>query len=106
VPPPTSQSTESTLFSGDITIEAEPFADIAELAAFEEAVRRVPSAEDVEVSKFKNHRAVVGLRLAADTPLVFELRRASDQTFDVEDAEAGRLVLAMHTGDLPFPMRP
>lgn len=106
VPPPTSQSTESTLYSGQITIEAEPFADIAGLAAFEAAVRNVPSAEDVEVSKFKNHRAVVGLTLAADTPLVFELRRASDQTFDVEDAEPGRLVLTMHTGELPFPMRP
>jgi hypothetical protein len=106
VPPPASQSTESTLYSGQITIEAEPFADIAALAAFEQAVRNVPSAEDVEVSKFKNHRAVVGLTLAADTPLVFELRRASDQTFDVEDAEPGRLVLAMHTGELPFPMRP
>jgi hypothetical protein len=106
VPPPASQSTESTLYSGQITIEAEPFADIAALAAFEDAVRRVPSAEDVEVSKFKNHRAVVGLTLAADTPLVFELRRASDQSFDVEDAEPGRLVLTMHTGELPFPMRP
>ena len=106
VPPPTSQSTESTLYSGQITIEAEPFADIAGLAAFEEAVRKVPSAEDVEVSKFKNHRAVVELRLATETPLVFELRRASDQTFDVQDAEPGRLVLAMHAGELPFPMRP
>jgi hypothetical protein len=106
VPPPASQSTESTLYSGQITIEAEPFADIAALAAFEQAVRNVPSAEDVEVSKFKNHRAVVGLTLIADTPLVFELRRASDQSFDVEDAEPGRLVLTMHTGELPFPMRP
>src|SRR3954454_11581156 len=106
VPPPTSQSTESALYSGDITIEAEPFEDIAALAAFEAAVRKVPGAEDVEVRKFKSHRAVVDLRLAAEAPLVFELRRASDQTFDVEDAEPGRLVLTMHTGELPFPMRP
>src|SRR3954454_4049773 len=106
VPPPTSQSTESALYSGDITIEAEPFEDIAALAAFEAAVRKVPGAEDVEVRKFKSHRAVVDLRLAAEAPLVFELRRASDQTFDGEDAEPGRLVLTMHTGELPFPMRP
>jgi len=37
---------------------------------------------------------------------VFELRRASDQTFDVEQAGDGRLDLTIHAGDLPFPMRP
>src|SRR3954470_16379288 len=106
VPPPASQSTESALYSGQITIEAEPFADIAGLAAFEAAVRNVPSAEDVQVSKFKNHRAVVGLTLAADTPLVFELRRARGPSSGGEGADPGRLVLTMHTGELPFPMRP
>jgi hypothetical protein len=37
---------------------------------------------------------------------VFELRRASDQTFDVDQVHEGRLDLTMHAGDLPFPMRP
>ena len=56
--------------------------------------------------KLKEHRAVVDLHLPAEVPLVFELRRASDQTFDVDHAEAGRLDLTIHVGELPFPVRP
>jgi hypothetical protein len=66
----------------------------------------VPNAEDVVVPTFDGGRAVVELRLAAEMPLVFELRRASDRAFDVEHSEPGRLVLAMHAEDLPFPARP
>jgi hypothetical protein len=106
VPPPAAPSPESALHSGNVEIEAGPFADIAELAAFERAVRRVPNAEDVVVPTFDGGRAVVELRLAAEMPLVFELRRASDRAFDVEHSEPGRLVLAMHAEDLPFPARP
>jgi hypothetical protein len=106
VPPPAAPSPESALHSGNVEIEAGPFADIAELAAFEQAVRRVPNAEDVVVPTFDGGRAVVELRLAAEMPLVFELRRASDRAFDVEHSEPGRLVLAMHAEDLPFPARP
>jgi hypothetical protein len=106
VPPPAAPSPESALHSGNVEIEAGPFTDIAELAAFEQAVRRVPNAEDVVVPTFDGGRAVVELRLAAEMPLVFELRRASDRAFDVEHSEPGRLVLAMHAEDLPFPVRP
>jgi hypothetical protein len=106
VPPPASQPTESALYSGHVAVEAGPFPDIATLAAFEGALRRVPHAEDVFVRSFETHRAVVELRLAAEVPLVFELRRASDQAFDVDHADAGRLTLTMHSGSLPFPMRP
>jgi hypothetical protein len=106
VPPPSATSTESTLYSGDVAIDAGPFEEIAALARFEQAVRAVPHAEEVAVRKFKAQRAVVDLRLAAEVPLVFELRRASDETFDVERADPGRLELTMHPGELPFPMRP
>jgi hypothetical protein len=106
VPPPTIPSTESTLFSGPVTIAAGPFEDVAALAQFEQALRAVPHAESVSVRKLKDHRAVVDLQLASDVPLVFELRRASDHTFDVDHAEPGRLELTIHAGDLPFPVRP
>jgi hypothetical protein len=106
VPPPTAPSSESTLFSGHVAIHAGPFADISALAAFEAALRAVPQAEEVSVRKLKDQRAVVDLRLAAEIPLVFELRRASDQTFDVEHVDEGRLDLALHPDDLPFPARP
>jgi len=106
VPPPTIPSTESTLFSGPVTIHAGPFADVTGLALFEQALRAVPNATEVSVRKLKDQRAVIDLELATDVPLVFELRRASDHTFDVDHAEPGRLDLTIHPGDLPFPMRP
>jgi hypothetical protein len=106
VPPPTIPSTESTLFGGHVAIHAGPFVDIAQLAGFEQALRTVPGVEEVSVRKLKEHRAVIDLQLGAEVPLVFELRRASDHTFDVDHAEPGRLDLTMHSGDLPFPMRP
>jgi hypothetical protein len=106
VPPPATTSSESTLFSGHVAIHAGPFEDIAALAQFEEALRAVPHAEQVSVRKLKDQRAVVDLQLGAEVPLVFELRRASDQTFDVDDVGEGRLDLTMHSGELPFPARP
>jgi hypothetical protein len=101
VPPPAAPSTEATLYSGHVAIDAGPFADIATVAAFEDALRRVPHADDVYVRSFEAHRALLELRLVADVPLVFELRRSSDQAFDVDHADAGRLTLTMHAGHLP-----
>jgi hypothetical protein len=106
VPPPAAPSAESTLFSGHVAIHAGPFEDVATLAQFEQALRAVPHAEEVAVRKLKDQRAVVDLQLAAEVPLVFELRRASERTFDVEHVGEGRLDLTVHTGELPFPMRP
>jgi hypothetical protein len=106
VPPPAAPSTESTLYNGHVAVDAGPFADIATLAGFEDALRHVPHAEDVYVRSFEAHRALLELRLAAEVPLVFELRRASDQAFDVDHADPGRLALTMHSANLPFPMRP
>jgi hypothetical protein len=106
VPPPAVPSAESTLFSGHVAIHAGPFEDIGTLAQFEQALRAVPHAEEVAVRKLKDQRAVVDLQLAAEVPLVFELRRASERTFDVDQVGEGRLDLTVHTGDLPFPMRP
>jgi hypothetical protein len=107
VPPPSSPSSESTLFAGTVVVEAAPFDEIGTLAIFEAVLRSIPQAEDVHVRSFEGGRAVLDVRLAGEVPLVFELRRASDHAFDVEHAEPGRLELAMHPpGDLPFPMRP
>jgi hypothetical protein len=101
VPPPAAPSTESALYSGPVAIDAGPFADITTLAAFEEALRHVPHAEDVYVRSFEAHRALLEVRLAAEVPLVFELRRGSNQGFDVDHAEPGRLTLTMHAAHPP-----
>jgi hypothetical protein len=107
VPPPAAPSSEGSLFNGHVAVDAGPFADIATLAAFEQALRGVPHAEDVYVRSFEGHRALLELRLSGEVALVFELRRVCDQAFDVEHADGGRLILTMHsTANLPFPMRP
>jgi hypothetical protein len=107
VPPPAAPSSEGSLFNGHVAVDAGPFADIATLAAFEQALRAVPHAEDVYVRSFESHRALLELRLSSEVALVFELRRVCEQAFDVEHADGGRLTLTMHsTANLPFPMRP
>jgi hypothetical protein len=107
VPPPAPPSSEGTLFAGHVVVEAAPFDDVGVLAAFESALRSVAQADEVHVRSFEGGRALFDIRLGGEAALVFELRRASDQGFDVERAEPGRLELAMHPpGDLPFPMRP
>jgi hypothetical protein len=107
VPAPSPPSSEGSLFDGHVAVDAGPFADIATLAAFEQALRSVPNAEDVYVRSFEGHRALLELRLSGEVALVFELRRVCEQAFDVEHADGGRLILTMHsTANLPFPMRP
>src|SRR6478609_4251351 len=69
VPPPTIPSTESTLFSGPVTIHAGPFAEVTGLALFEQALRAVPNATEVSVRKLKDQRAVIDLELATEVPL-------------------------------------
>jgi hypothetical protein len=107
VPAPEPSSSESALYAGHVAVEAAPFDDVGTLAIFESALRSVSHAEEVHVRSFENGRAEFDLRLGGEVALVFELRRASDHAFDVEDAEPGRLRLTMHPpGDFPFPMRP
>jgi hypothetical protein len=96
VPPPAPPSPEGSLFSGHVVVDAGPFSEITSLAAFEQALTRVPHAEDVHVSSFEGHRARIALRLSGEVALVFELRRVSDQGFDVRDSEPGRLTLTVH----------
>jgi hypothetical protein len=118
VPPPAPPSPEGSLFSGHVVVDVGPFSEIASLAAFEQALTRVPHAEDVHVSSFEGHRARIELRLSGEVALVFELRRVSDQGFDVRDSEPGALTLTIHGARMSdsataaaqratqFPMRP
>jgi hypothetical protein len=118
VPPPAPPSPEGSLFSGHVVVDVGPFSEIASLAAFEQSLTRVPHAEDVHVSSFEGHRARIELRLSGEVALVFELRRVSDQGFDVRDSEPGALTLTIHGAQMSesataaaqratqFPMRP
>jgi len=92
-PAPAAGAHEDTVFEGTVVIDAGPFADIATLGAFEQALARVPGAEDVYVSGFEGNRALVELRLAAPTAVVRALRATLPTAFTVAGADANRLTL-------------
>jgi hypothetical protein len=47
----------------EVVVDAGPFADIASLSAFEQALARVPGVEDALVRSFEGNRAVIDVRL-------------------------------------------
>jgi hypothetical protein len=47
----------------EVTVEAGPFADIASVSAFEQALARVPGVEDAMVRSFEGNRAIIDVRL-------------------------------------------
>ena len=54
-------------------LNAGPFTDIAALASFEQALARLPQAEDVYVRGFEGNRALVDIKLAAPLALLDEI---------------------------------
>jgi hypothetical protein len=81
-PAPAAQPAEAT-FSGDVVINAGPFADMATLSAFELALSRLPGSADAYVRSFEGHRALVEVRLEQPVDLLAELRRTLPFRFDV-----------------------
>lgn len=61
------------LFPRHVELEAGPFADFAELSAFERSLARLPKVEDVYVRRFGDDRAEIELTLAEERPLVHDL---------------------------------
>jgi hypothetical protein len=61
------------LFPTHVELDAGPFADFAELSAFERSLARLPKIEDVYVRRFAGERAEVELTLAEERPLVHDL---------------------------------
>jgi hypothetical protein len=84
-----------TLLSGDVTIEAAPFGDLATLAAFEQALQRVPGVAGVYVRALDAGRAAIDVRLAGQVALGAALRATAPLPFTVTDVRDGRLTLAI-----------
>ena len=61
------------LFPLQVELDAGPFADFAELSAFERSLARLPKVEDVYVRRFGDERAEIELTLAEERPLVHDL---------------------------------
>jgi hypothetical protein len=61
------------LFPTHVELDAGPFADFAELSAFERSLARLPKVDDVYVRRFGSERAEIELTLAEERPLVHDL---------------------------------
>ncbi|HEX5926668.1 MAG TPA: hypothetical protein VFY45_22770 [Baekduia sp.] len=84
-----------TLLSGDVTVDAAPFGDLATLAAFEQALQRVPGVVGVYVRALDAGRATIDVRLSGPVALGAALRATAPLPFTVTDARDGRLTLAI-----------
>ena len=63
------------LFPRLVRLDAGPFHDFAELAAFERSLADLPKVEDVHVRHFGDERADIELTLTEETPLLHDLDR-------------------------------
>jgi hypothetical protein len=84
-----------TLLSGDVTVDAAPFGDLATLAAFEQALQRVPGVAGVYVRVLDAGRATIDVRLSGPVALAAALRATAPLPFAVTDVRDGRLTLAI-----------
>jgi hypothetical protein len=84
-----------TLLSGDVTVEAAPFGDLATLAAFEQALQHVPGVAGVYVRALDAGRAAIDVRLSGPVALAAALRTTAPLPFTVTDVRDGRLTLAI-----------
>ncbi len=85
-----------TLLSGDVTIDAAPFNDLATLAAFEQALQRVAGVAGVHVRTLDAGRATINVRLSGPVALAAALRATAPLPFAVTDVRDGRLTLAIN----------
>jgi hypothetical protein len=84
-----------TLLSGDVTVDAAPFGDLATLAAFEQALQRIPGVVGVYVRALDAGRATIDVRLSGPVALAAALRATAPLPFAVTDVRDGRLTLAL-----------
>jgi hypothetical protein len=85
---------DAGLYPRQVELYAGPFADFAELAAFERSLTRLPKVEDVHIRQFGGDRAEIELTLSEETPLVHDLTAHLPYAMDVRpDEENGHLVV-------------
>lgn len=92
-PPAQRERAAADPYTGTVVLRAGPFAEIAALGAFEQALERMRGVKDVYVSGFEGRRAVIEIELAGPVPLLAELRAALSEPFTLRDATADGLTL-------------
>jgi len=88
---------ESMMFEGAVVVDAGPFNDITTLTTFEQAMGRVPGAEDVYVRSFEGLRALIDVRLSTPVALVQALRDSLPLPMTPREVHDGRLVVDLAT---------
>lgn len=86
------------VYEGRVVVEAGPFADIATLSSFEQALGRLPGAEDVYVRGFADDRAMIDLSLNQPLDLAATLAEALPFRFEVAASDADRITLRVQSG--------
>jgi hypothetical protein len=80
-------------FEGTVVVEAGPFADVAQLGAFENALASIPNVADVYIRTFESNRAHFELQVTEPTALIVELQARAEDTLSVVAAGDGDLRL-------------
>jgi hypothetical protein len=93
VSPPPEGAENRNQFEGQVVVNAGPFTDIATLGAFEQALGRLPRAEEVYVRGFEGNRALIDLRLAGPVRLLDEMRRSVPFPFGVVEVGHGMVTI-------------
>ena len=89
-PPP---AADGRVFEGQIVVNAGPFTDIATLGDFEQALARLPQAEDVYVRGFEGNRALIDVKLGGPVALLDEMRDGLPFDFRLVDVGQGRITI-------------
>ena len=93
-PPPPPDPADTPL-SGDVVVEAAPFADLATLAGLEQALRASPGVADVHVRTLDQGRAILDVRLAGALALGAALRATWPVPFRVAAVADGHLSITL-----------
>jgi len=93
-PPP---DPADTLLTGHVVVDAAPFADLATLAAFEQALVRTPGVLEASVRTLDGGRATIDVALAGPVPLGAALRTTAPVGFAVTGVAEDRLTLTLST---------
>lgn len=84
--------------TGAYTISAEPFAQVAELAAFAQALERIRGAQGITIHSFDGRRAEIGVTFSVPVALVRELHRVIPFAVEVTEERADGLDLRLGAG--------
>jgi hypothetical protein len=92
-PPPVAEPPPPAAVPETVVLDAGPFADLAALGSFEQAVSAIGGVAAIDVTGFEGRRALVDVRLAAPVALDDELRSALPGASVRAGSTPGRLVL-------------